>query len=346
MNFSFINEEKIINFFNPNNLVRLKNTVNKTLEVLRPNLFIGMLEKYKEIEKANYSHNILLFENGPIFWKENPFEKVFTIIMGGNKFEKNPYINLKSFENKNFFDFFDAKYLLLDILKLCNISSEDELYFFRMDEFYDNNNFEKYNDFLNILNKKKLISKDNLDINYKFFHPGKTALIFIENPKIKNDFIFLGYCGELNPFILNEFDIISQNEYGGISAILLFQDSLDILYKNKDLLKKEIFISEFQSVYRDFSLVFNEDAKISDLKNNFFKTIEAEKKLKNIIHNFEIFDIFQNDEMKKFGKKSIGFSFKICSDKKTLNDKEIKEIVDIIILNIKLEFNAFFTFEL
>lgn len=322
--FSFSDEEYYRDFIDQKHLVRLKSSINKTLNILRTNLLIGLLEKFKEISKFKVDDQILLFEYGPIFNRYSISERMISFIMGGNKFKKNIHLDQSFYNNKNFFDFYDAKFILCEILENLNIS-EDDLEFIRLDEISG--------DYMKLVYDKFNI---NEDINKNLFHPGKSAYVFFKN---KDELIFIGYCGELNPFLLDKFDLIDK-KFENIACACIYSDILNLAKK-----KNEPFISEFQSVYRDLALIFNEKIKISQIKNNIISTISANEKMHNQIHDLKIFDIFQNEALKLEQKKSIAFSFRICSNKKTLNDKEIQEIVNLILKNLEIEFGAYFAHE-
>jgi phenylalanyl-tRNA synthetase beta subunit len=345
LHFSFIDDSKLQKFFDQKNIIKLKSAINKTLISLRPNLFVGLLEKYKEIIKTKKDESILLFEHGPIFWKENPFSKVITGVMGGKKFEKNPHLPVSYFSENNFFDFFDAKSSLLSALESLNLK-EENLEFFPLDEFYQEK--KKFSEFHKLLIEKKIVTNEGLDLHEKFLHPLRCAIIFAKIHEKKNSlikYIFIGYCGEFNPFFLEEFDLNDEG-HDKIANFVIFKDALEEIYLEKESLKYELFRSDFQAIQRDFALIFDENISISMIKNNIMENSKSHPKLQNIIHDLKIFDIFQNDELAKQNKKSVGFSFKICSNVKTFKDQEVKEITTIILEKIKLELGGVFAFEM
>jgi tRNA-binding EMAP/Myf-like protein len=350
LHFSFISEEKLDGFFESKNLIRLRSAINKTLTILRPNLLVGLLEKYKEIIKEKKDSSVLLFENGPIFLKNNPFEKMITGILGGKKFEKNPHLTSEYFSNNNFFDFFDSKAAILQVLEVCNVN-ENHLEFLAFDEFYDLEKREKFENFYKIIKDNWLFGFDSKDPYEKFFHPKKTALVFVKNLNYNSsnnefEYIFIGYCGEINPFFLEKFDLIDQG-HEKISTFMILQKSFERIHKNKKkYISSELFFSEFQSIQRDFALIFNEEITVSQIKKNILDNSLMNPKLKNLIHDLKIFDIFQNEELKKQKKKSVGFSFKIWSKEKTLNNAEVKEIVNLILEKIKNELDGVFASEI
>ena len=117
-----------------------------------------------------------------------------------------------------------------------------------------------------------------------------------------------------------------------------------MIYKNnlKNLLieSKKLFTSEYQSSKRDLSLIFDENVKIADVHSIISKNdlLDSEK----IVQNISFFDIFQNDKLKQDKQKSIGFSVKLQSARKTLNDKDIHLVMNNIINAIDKELGGKF----
>ena len=58
-----------------------------------------------------------------------------------------------------------------------------------------------------------------------------------------------------------------------------------------------------------------------------------------LIKGITLFDVYEGENLPK-NKKSYGISFKIQDDEKTLSDKEIDEIMNKVIENLKKEFGV------
>ena len=317
-NFSFIDKKSA--YFDERFLVQLSSPINKNLNILRSSILSSLLENLKEISKK-FQENIAIFESGPVYTSYNIFQKNIAGVRFGSKYPRN--IHLKS---KDDFDFFDVKADFLEILKAYNIF-EDDLSFYRLGDFYN----EK-NELIEMLKEKKLIKiidEKIFDQQKQFFHDGKSAIVFYKNV------IPIGYLGDLHPKILQDLDF-SHN----VTGFVLLCESLNSLGKQS---KKSLFQSQYQAVIRDFSLIFDEQIAIDEIK----KTIEGNISAKNekILQEISVFDIYQDEKLKVQDKKSIAFSLKLQSHNQTLSDKMINETTTNILDRLKEKFNSCMIFE-
>jgi phenylalanyl-tRNA synthetase beta subunit len=317
-NFSFI--DKNDSYFEEKFLVKLSSPVNKNLNTLRSSIFSSLFINLKEISKK-YQENIAIFESGPVYTNYNIFQKNIAGMRFGNKFPRNIHSR-----DKSDFNFFDIKADFLEILKIYNID-ESDLNFYRLNDFYDDK--KELIEILKERNLVKIIDKDIFDQHKQFFHDGKSAIVFYK------DLMPIGYLGEIHPRILQDLEF-SNN----IVGFVLFCESLDLMGKQK---KKLIFQSQYQSVIRDFALIFDERTTISEIKNTI---IESNSHLEEkILRDISIFDIYQDEKLKIQNKKSIAFSLKLQSEKQTLSDKIINEITKSILDNLKDKLSGYMIFE-
>ena len=108
---------------------------------------------------------------------------------------------------------------------------------------------------------------------------------------------------------------------------------------NIDLIKKYInkpFVYEgivkYPAVPRDLALVMNENILVGDV----LKTIE---KIDKKVEKVELFDIYQGIGVEP-GKKSVAISILLRDDSKTLEEKEINDIIDKILAKMKKDYMA------
>ena len=108
---------------------------------------------------------------------------------------------------------------------------------------------------------------------------------------------------------------------------------------NIDLIKKYInkpFVYEgivkYPAVPRDLALVMNENILVGDV----LKTIE---KIDRKVEKVELFDIYQGIGVEP-GKKSVAISILLRDNTKTLEEKEINDIVDKILAKMKKDYMA------
>jgi len=239
----------------------------------------------------------------------------------GSKFPRN--IHMK---NKNDFDFYDIKADFLEALKVYNIS-EENLKFYRLSDFYD----EK-SDLIKVLKEKKIVKilDDQIfDSQKRFFHDGKSAIAFYKNVPV-------GYLGEIHPKILQDYEF-SHNVVG---FVLICESLNDLGIQEKPIL----FQSQYQSMIRDFALIFDEKITIDEIKT-VIRNSENSSQNEKILREISIFDIYQDEKLKLQNKKSIAFSLKLQSQKQTLSDKIINEITKNILDNLKEKFNCYMLFE-
>ncbi|MDR0630772.1 MAG: hypothetical protein LBF70_01950, partial [Holosporales bacterium] len=128
--------------------------------------------------------------------------------------------------------------------------------------------------------------------------------------------------GEIHPKILYSMGIT-----GSVVCFELFLDNLPAEKKTKN---KELCISQYQSVTRDFSFIVKKSTKASDI-------LESIKKLHiDNIRNISIFDIHESENIGKHNK-AIAIDVLIQSNKATLSENDISKISQKIIEKIKKE---------
>jgi len=120
-------------------------------------------------------------------------------------------------------------------------------------------------------------------------------------------------CGLVNPNLTNQFDI-KESCY---MAELYWDHIFKLCQKN---LIKYIPINKFQKVYRDLSILIDEQITLSDI-------INATKNVKtNLLQNISLFDIYR-DKKQFIDKKAYGLRFQFLHPKRTLTDKEVDKVM-------------------
>ncbi len=155
-------------------------------------------------------------------------------------------------------------------------------------------------------------------VDNNIYHPGKSIALYIGKKLI-------GYVGELHPKILKKFNM-KQNVYCGE----IFFDNLP----NKNLEKrKPMFLSQLQSISRDFAIYIDDDTE----SNEIIKSIKSLKI--DMLESINIFDVYK-DPQDTLNRKSVAFSVKLQPKLKTLIDQEIEDISNKIIKVLKQNLNA------
>ncbi len=153
-----------------------------------------------------------------------------------------------------------------------------------------------------------------------YYHPGKSGRIFLD--KEKNNFV--AYFGEIHPQILKKIDIKTE-------ALIGFEIFLDNFEQTKKSLKdqKNIYqVSDFQKSERDFAFIINKNFKSQEL-------IEVISNIdKKLIKSVNIFDIYEGENIPN-DMKSIALNVTIQSMFKTLSEKDLEKINDLIIKTVE-----------
>ena len=150
------------------------------------------------------------------------------------------------------------------------------------------------------------------------FHPGRSADVFVGKE-------YIGSFGEIHPDVLENFDLNKK-------TVLVAEFNIDLIkkYINKPFVYEGIV--KYPAVPRDLALVMNENILVGDV----LKTIE---KIDKKVEKVELFDIYQGIGVEP-GKKSVAISILLRDDSKTLEEKEINDIIDKILAKMKKDYMA------
>ena len=150
------------------------------------------------------------------------------------------------------------------------------------------------------------------------FHPGRSADVFVGKE-------YIGSFGEIHPDVLENFDLNKK-------TVLVAEFNIDLIkkYINKPFVYEGIV--KYPAVPRDLALVMNENILVGDV----LKTI---KKIDKKVEKVELFDIYQGIGVEP-GKKSVAISILLRDNTKTLEEKEINDIVDKILAKMKKDYMA------
>ncbi len=150
------------------------------------------------------------------------------------------------------------------------------------------------------------------------FHPGRSADVFVGKE-------YIGSFGEIHPDVLENFGLNKK-------TVLVAEFNIELIkkYINKPFVYQGIV--KYPAVPRDLALVMNENILVGDV----LKTIERiDKKVEKV----ELFDIYQGIGVEP-GKKSVAISILLRDDSKTLEEKEINDIIDKILAKMKKDYMA------
>ena len=158
-----------------------------------------------------------------------------------------------------------------------------------------------------------------------YFHPGKSGAVYLNKKEDK----VIAYFGEIHPNIINKLDIKSE-------SLIIFEIFLDnIKETNKKLKdqKSQYQYSDYQKSERDFAFVIDKNFKVQDLVD-IISDVD-----KNLIKSIKVFDVYEGEKIPE-SKKSVALNVTIQSSEKTLNDRDLERINQLIISTVETKSGA------
>ena len=132
--------------------------------------------------------------------------------------------------------------------------------------------------------------------------------------------------GKVSPNLLKEYDIDQDCFYAEIEI-----EAVQKLRSKENF--KFVDIPKFNKIRRDLALLVDKNVNYAEL----YKL--AKKNPSKYLKNINLFDVYEGKNLPE-GKKSYALSFELLNEEKTLEDKDITEVMDSLIKNFKKEFNA------
>ena len=146
-----------------------------------------------------------------------------------------------------------------------------------------------------------------------YLHPGKASRFFCKSEP-------LGVLGEIHPEVLTHYDIQGK--------AFLFEVDFDQLVKGAGVGKRFQPLPKFPAVYRDLSLVVNDDLEVE-------KVAEA---IWNFQHPFidevNLFDVYRGAPIPE-GKKGVSYRIRYQAKDRTLTDEEVNRYHEKVIFQLK-----------
>lgn len=132
--------------------------------------------------------------------------------------------------------------------------------------------------------------------------------------------------GKVSPEMLKDFDIDQDCFYAEIELEYAQELRSENQLKFKD-------IPKFNKIRRDLALLVDKNISYNDLHQT------AKKNPSPFIKNINLFDVYEGKNLPE-GKKSYAMSFELLNEEKTLEEKEISEVMNSLIKSFQKEFNA------
>lgn len=146
-----------------------------------------------------------------------------------------------------------------------------------------------------------------------YLHPGRQANILYKGDAI-------GYLGEVHPDVLQQYGI-------GDKAYVAVLD-MPLIVKHADFGIKYQGVAKYPAVSRDISMVMKKEILAGQVEE------AIRKKGGRLLENLELFDVYQGSQIEE-GYKSMAYSITFRAADRTLEDKEINEIMNKILDALK-----------
>ena len=149
---------------------------------------------------------------------------------------------------------------------------------------------------------------------------------FSDALEIKSEGKTLARLGKVAPQLLKDFDISQEVFYAEIEL-----ETCQALRSKNNL--KFVDIPKFNKIRRDLALLVDKTITYAEL-------YELAKSNKSpFLKNINLFDVYEGKNLPE-GKKSYALSFELLNEEKTLEDKDITEVMNSLIKSFEKEFKA------
>lgn len=150
------------------------------------------------------------------------------------------------------------------------------------------------------------------------FHSGICAGIYIEDELI-------GVFGELHPQVLENYDINKK--------VLLAEIEVDKIVGYKNMARKYKALPKYPAIQRDIAVKVKDEVLVGDMEA-VIKAVNP-----HIIENVSLFDVYRGSHI-ECGYKSTAFSITYRNKDRTLKDKEVDKIHNMVLEKLKENFDA------
>ena len=167
-----------------------------------------------------------------------------------------------------------------------------------------------------------LLGKLNFSAEEQYLedHRFSEALEYISGGKT------IARLGKVSPELLKDADIEQDCFYAEIEL-----ENCQQLRSKENL--KFVDIPKFNKIRRDLALLLDKNVTYADL----YKT--AKKNPSKYLKNINLFDVYEGKNLPE-GKKSYALSFELLNEEKTLEEKDITEVMNSLIKTFQKEFSA------
>lgn len=169
---------------------------------------------------------------------------------------------------------------------------------------------------------KVLLDKLNFDVEEKYSDDARFSegLEFVSNGKT------IARLGKVSADLLKDADIDQACFYAEIELEICQELRAKENLKFKD-------IPKFNKIRRDLALLIDKNVSYEELYHS------AKKNPSKYLKNINLFDVYEGKNLPE-GKKSYALSFELLNEEKTLEEKDISEVMNSLIKSFQKEFAA------
>ena len=142
-----------------------------------------------------------------------------------------------------------------------------------------------------------------------YHHPGRAAKLMVGEAQI-------GSVAEVHPDVMAGFELTRRT--------IIAEVDLELLGEIRTRMEQVKSLPKFPAVTRDIALVMDEKTTVGSVLAVIRKAGGA------MLENAEIFDIYRGAQLLA-GKKSVAFSLSFRSAERTLQDEDVKPVIDKIL---------------
>lgn len=279
-NYSFVGEKDAENAgFNPAKIVSLLNPASDEKKFLRPTLLINLIKNVGD--NFRFFDEARIFEIGKIFGKNGTLAEKRTL--AGVRACK----TAKDLKGREFYELKGVIDALFDGLGIADHGYAES------SEYVRGNDFEPR----------------SAEAPRDFWREGRSAEIKIGDKHI-------GYLGEINPLVLENYDIKT--------PVAGFEIDFEILASLAE--EKYVYypISKYPAVVRDLAILTPLEIRVEDVLN------VVENVGGPLLQDVDLFDIYEGENLPE-GMKSLAFRLTFQSKERTLSDEEVGAIIAKIV---------------
>lgn len=150
------------------------------------------------------------------------------------------------------------------------------------------------------------------------FHSGICAGVYLADEQI-------GIFGELHPQVLENYDIDKK--------VLMAEIDVDKIVENKNMIRKYEVLPKYPAMQRDIAVIVKDEVLVGDMMD-VIKAVNP-----HMIESVELFDVYKGSHITQ-GYKSTAFSIIYRHKDRTLKDKDVDKLQDIVLKKLEENFEA------